>query len=375
MTELSHRERVALALNHQEPDRVPLDFMGHASLLLDDVYFALKNHLGIREDIPPFREGSTANYYDTRVLDRFDIDFRRLFLRSSPAGKLQYHPDGSYTDSWGITWRKEGIFVNTVHYPLADATIDDLETYAWPEPRRIFTIEGLREHAKHLCEKTDYALVARNPLTYGFLDRACRLRGMEQFFLDLALQPDFAHRLIQKILDVHLETYAMFLEAVGDFVMIVETGDDLGTQESLLISPEMYRTFIKPAQKRLNELICNRAPKAKIFMHNDGAIRRLLDDLIEVGVDILNPVQPSAEGMKSVTLKRDYGDRLVFHGAVDQGPIEGTVDDVMAEVRRRIDALAPAGGYILSTCNHIIDAPPENVVAIFKTAASYGRYP
>jgi uroporphyrinogen decarboxylase len=165
----------------------------------------------------------------------------------------------------------------------------------------------------------------------------------------------------------------MFLDAVGPYVMVVETGDDIGAQNNLIISPRMYREFIKPAQKSVNELIREKAPNAKIFMHNDGAITKIIPDLMEIGVEILNPVQPSAAGMESEKLKKDFGDRLIFHGAVDQKPLEGTVQDVRAEVRRRIDSLASGGGYILSTCNHLIDVPCENVIAMFDEARAYGH--
>jgi uroporphyrinogen decarboxylase len=156
---------------------------------------------------------------------------------------------------------------------------------------------------------------------------------------------------------------------------MVETGDDLGAQENLLISPKLYRVFIKPAQTKLNALIKDRAPGAKIFMHNDGAIHDIIPDLHESGVEVLNPVQPSAAGMESDRLKREYGEWMIFHGAVDQPAQEGTEEDIRAEVQRRIDSLAPGGGYVLSTCNHILGAPPENVVAMFEEARTYGRYP
>jgi len=374
MSKLSHRERVALAFDHQEPDRVPIDFFGNASMMLDDAYFRLKDHLGIEGDIEPIRKGSTANYYDERILEVFDVDFRRLFLSASP-GLLLYHNDGSYTDPWGITWRKSGIYVNVECSPLADLEIDGIAKYEWPDPSRMWNTDRLAEQAKSLYENTDYALVARNPVTYGFLDRGCVLRSTTQFMMDMVLNPELAQIIIDGILDVHLRTYEMFLSVVGPYVHMVETGDDLGAQDNLLISPAAYRQFIKPAQTKLNALIKEYAPQAKIFMHNDGALVKIIPDLIEAGVEILNPVQPSAKGMESENLKREFGNQIVFHGGVDQEPQEGTEEDIRAEVRRRIDAFAPGGGYILSTCNTIVNAPPENVVAMFDEARTYGRYP
>ena len=374
MVELSHRERVALAFNHQEPDRVPIDFFGNASMMLDDAYFRLRDHLGLDDSVAPIRKRSTANYYDERILEIFDVDFRRLFLASSP-DFFRHHADGSYSDPWHITWHKEGIYVNVGRSPLADLDIDGVAQYEWPDPSQIWNAEGLAEKAKYLYENTDYALVARNPVTYGILDRGCVLRGTAQFMMDMALEPELAQLIIDGILDVHLKVYDMFLAAVGPYVHMVETGDDLGAQDNLLISPATYRQFIKPAQTKLNTLIKERAPQAKIFMHNDGALTKIIPDLIESGVEILNPVQPSAKGMESEGLKRAFGDQVIFHGGVDQKPQEGTEEGIRAEVRRRIDAFAPGGGYILTTCNTIVNAPPENVVALFDEARTYGRYP
>jgi uroporphyrinogen decarboxylase len=351
-----------------------MDFMGNASMVLDDTYYRLRDYLGISGDIAPVREGTTANYYDERILDVFDIDFRRLFLPMH-TGFYDYHSDGTFTDAWGMVWQKSGIYVNCLHSPLAGADIDTVARYPWPDPERFWHAQGLAEKARHQYEHTDYALVARNPITWGFLDLGCRMRGMEQFLMDLALNPEIAHLIIDNALRIYLKVYDLFLEAVGPYVQMVETADDLGTQRSLLISPDTYREFLKPAEMRINALIKDRAPQAKIFFHCDGAITKLIPDLIEAGFEVLNPVQPSAKGMESQDLKQQFGDQIIFHGAVDQKPQEGTEEEIRAEVRRRIDALAPGGGYVLSTCNVIVDPPLRNIVALFEEAREYGKYP
>jgi uroporphyrinogen decarboxylase len=376
MIELTHRERVSLAFDGQEPDRIPIDFLGNASLVVDDAYYRLVKHLGLEGDLEKyrFRHGSTANFYDTRLLEIFDIDFRRIFLPKRAAGRVEFKGDTA-KDAWGIVWKKTGIYVNPLEAPLEDLDIDGVQAYDWPDPGALYHTQGLADQARRLHEGSDRALVARNPITWGFLDRACNLRGMQGFMMDMVLQPEVAHQIIDGILKIHLKVYDMFLQAVGPYVLMVETGDDLGAQNNLLISPKLYREFIKPAQTRLNQRIKDRAPQARIFMHNDGAIHDIIPDLIESGVEVLNPVQPSAKGMESDRLKRDFGDRLIFHGGVDQPAQEGSEADIRAEVRRRIDAFAPGGRYVLSTCNHVLGAPPENIVAMFEEARSYGRYP
>ncbi len=370
----THRERVMMAFNHQEPDRVPLDMMGNASMLLDETYLRLRDYLGLAP-IPPVRSGTTANYYDERVLEYLDVDFRRIFLKKKPQAKTTTREDGSYTDIWGVRYQKAGLFVNALEHPLQGArTVKEVEAYSWPEAKDMFTAEGLREQAKRKYEETDYALVARNPLSFGFLDRACQLKGMAEFMLTLALAPNVARCIVAHLLEIYKDVYAIFLDAVGPYVQMVEVADDLGTQQNMLISPAMYRRFIEPAERDFYALIHEKAPHAALFRHADGAIFEVIPDLIQVGVNVLNPVQTSCKGMEARRLKQAYGSSITFHGAVEN--IEGDVstDEVVAEVKKRIDVLAPGGGYVLASCNHMIDVKPENIVMLFETAREYGRY-
>jgi uroporphyrinogen decarboxylase len=374
LPEYSHRERVVAALNHQEPDRIPIDLMGHATMLLDETYLRLRDYLGL-SPIPPIRSGTSANYYDERILERFDIDYRRLFLKTRPQAAIMNHPDGSFTDVWGIRSRQAGLYVNVIDYPLGDATTPaEVQAYDWPTPERMFTAEGLAAEARRMYEETDFALVARNPLSYGFRERACMLMEISDFMVALGLYPDMAISIISHLLEIYKGVYCLFLDAVGPYVQVVEVGDDLGSQDNLLISPSMYRRFFKPAEKELYDLIHEKAPHAALVRHSDGAYFPLIPDLIELGVQVLNPVQTSATGMDARRLKATFGDVLSFHGGMEFIEGDVTVDDVVAEVRERIDVLAPGGGYVLASCNHMIDVKPENIVAMFDTAREYGCY-
>ncbi len=374
MPTYSHRERVLAAFNHQEPDRVPLDLMGNATMLLDETYLRLRDHLGLTP-IPPVRSGTTANYYDERILERFDIDFRRLFLPKNPAAGSTVLDDGTIIDPWGVGYQKAGLFVNVVQNPLHGVTtVRDVEAHDWPRPEDLFTTEGLAAEARRMYDETDYALVARNPITYGFLDRACQMMEMSEFMMALALYPDVAQAIIAHLLEIYKGIYSMFLDAVGPYVQMVEIGDDLGTNKSLLISPRMYREFIKPAEQELYALIHDKAPQAALFRHTDGAVFDVIPDFLEVGVNVLNPVQTSTAGMDARRLKDAYGAQLTFHGAVEGLDEDPTVDVVVATVRDRIDSLAPGGGYVLASCNHMIDVSPEIIIAMFETAREYGRY-
>ncbi|MEA3335874.1 MAG: uroporphyrinogen decarboxylase family protein [Chloroflexota bacterium] len=374
MPAYSHRQRVLAAFNHQEPDRVPLDLMGNATMLLDETYLRLRDHLDL-EPIPPVRSGTTANYYDERILEYFDIDFRRLFLPKNPTAKSTVLDDGTTIDPWGVGYRKAGLYVNIVRSPLQGATtVREVEAHNWPTAEELFTTEELAVEARRLTKDTDYALVARNPITFGFLDRACQIMEMSEFMMVLALYPDVARAIIAHLLEIYKDVYGMFLDAVGPYVHMVEIGDDLGSNRSLLISPKMYREFIKPAEQELYALIHEKAPHSVLFRHTDGAVFDVIPDFLEVGVNVLNPVQTSTEGMDARRLKAAYGDALTFHGAIEGLEGDPSVDQVVTEVKDRIDALGPGGGYVLASCNHMIDVRPEIIIAMFETAQSYGQY-
>ena len=374
MPEYSHRERVILTFNHQEADRIPIDLMGNASMLLDKTYLRLRDHLGL-SPIPPVRKGTTANYYDDRILDYLDIDFRRIFLKKNPNYKIVERKDGIFTDAWGVGFMKLGETVNALEHPLSEAkTVEDVESYDWPNAKDMYVINGLKQEAKHKYDNTDYALVARNPLSEGFLERSSNLMGMEEFYINLLENPAVAKSIISHLLKIYKDVYSMFLDEVGPLVQMVEVGDDLGGNDNLLISPEMYREFIKPAELKLYSLIHEKAPEAALFHHTDGAVFELLPDLIEVGVNVLNPVQTSAKGMEASRLKDAYGNSIVFHGAVENIESDVSPDEIMTEIKQRIDALSPGGGYVLSCCNHMIDVTPENIITMFKTAREYGHY-
>ena len=371
----SHRERVLAAVNLQEPDRVPVDLMGNATMLLDATYLRLRDHLKL-EPIPPVRSGTTANYYDERILDHFEIDFRRVFLKTSPVNKMIQHDDGTFSDGWGIRFQQVGPYVHAAESPFQGIpTLQDVENYPWPTSEQLYTADGLAEEARRLYQETDYAIVARNPLTYGFLDRACQLMEMPQFLMALALEPLVAEAIVAHLLEIYKGIYTLFLDAVGPYVHMVETGDDLGAQQNLIISPKMYRQFIKPAEQELYTLIHEKAPNAALFRHTDGAIFSIIPDLVDAGVNVLNPTQTSSKGMDGYELKKSYGEIVAFHGAIEGLDNEAvTVDDVVAQVKRRIDQLAPGGGYILASCNHLMDVEPELIEILFTAAREYGRY-
>lgn len=377
---MNSRERVLTTLAHHEPDRVPLSLGGTASSFTDKAYFQLKDYLGLKGEVKPYRYGHTGNYYDDHILEALGTDYRYLVLTYPDDSHLTYLADGTFVDEWGIRKKEVGGYVSRVGHPLADATLEDLDSYPWPDPysadmRQLAT--GLHDRARYLSEETDCAIVARAAMSTAFLENGAWLCGYEEFLVKLMIDKPFAAKLIEKILQVQLGMYELLLDGVGEYFHIVETAEDYGMQSGLLISPAIYREMIMPARQRLNAFIKNKAPNARILHHSCGGVEALIPDLIASGIDILNPIQPSAVGMDSAHLKARWGNQLCFDGGIDMlQAIAGPLKGLEVEVARRILALAPGGGYSLGTSNHIQeDVPPRNVVALFEMAKDLGRYP
>lgn len=378
---LSHRERVMLALSHQEPDRVPIDLGGtYASSISIKAYENLKRYLGFDHPTVVMRKWAGIAKPDESILTYFDVDTRIVMPRADEGWvegwREEILPDGSSKDEWGLIRVKppDGFYFMK-NFPLAgEKTLDDIARYPWPDPNVKERFKGLKEQAAFLRKSTDYALITMFPRPFVSLSQF--LRGYQDWFTDLILNREFIETLMDKILEICLGIGKKLLEEVGEYVDLVFVHDDLATQDSLMMSPQLYREIIKPRHKKIFDLIKNMT-QAKIIYHCDGAIYPIIQDFIEIGVDALNPVQVSAKGVDTETLKREFGKRLSFWGGIDTSYVlpKGTVEEVKDEVQKRIDHLKKGGGYVVASVHNILDeVPPENVVAMFKSAIDYGRY-
>jgi uroporphyrinogen decarboxylase len=288
-------------------------------------------------------------------------------------------PDNSYVDEWGTRWKKpeSSLYFDPVDWPLKEAAVEDLDRYPWPDPKDPGRTEGLRQEARRLRDETDCAIVADMPVLGIFETASVCLRGIEQFMVDLLLDKPFAKALLNKLADIHVEFMRQYLEAVGDCIDVVMVSDDLGSENAPLISPDLYREMIKPVQRRLWTFIKEHTD-AYLFMHTCGSVYRLIPDLIELGVDALNPIQVAARDMDTRRLKEEFGDKLTFWGAVDTQHVLpfGSARDVEEEVRKRITDLAPGGGFVLTAVHNIQPGvPPDNICMMYDAARQYGRYP
>ena len=382
---MTPRERVLLALNHQEPDRIPIDLGGTiVSSIAKSSYVTLKQHLGLpQEEITMLDYVQQLPYVDEALMQRLGVDLRMVQLPAATAPGLNIFEDGDYyafIDRWGSKLhmpKQGGLYFDWVEFPVKEATMEALDNYQWPRPDPPEYNDKLAEQARYLYENTDYALVGSAVIGGGIFEQPARTMGLENFLMALVTEPAFADRLMDKITDIYIESCNNYLDKLGKYLHVFTFWDDVAGQNGWLIKPDTFRKMIKPKQRRLVEAI-KKKTDAKLFYHSCGATRDLIPDLIDLGFDILNPVQVSAKGMDTKRLKQDFGRDITFWGGgVDTQRVLpfGTPQEVADEVKRRIDDLAPGGGFVFAAVHNIqAFVPPENIVAVFDTALEYGRY-
>jgi len=382
---LSSRERVLLSINHEEPDRVPI-ILGTSNTTGMKVapYRGLQKFLGvesIERYIYDWPELGTV-LPDETVLRRLHSDARGLLDRYPEwvYERNRLRPEHSpFMDDWGSGQSEvePGIWYPGVH-PMSEAkTLDEIEKYPWPDMDDLTRVAHVKAEAQKLANENEFAIIGTPWLLFP-LERAFALQGMDTFLMNLALYPDFSEALLHKIASLCKTLMGHFLDAAGDNLDMIKIGDDIGTQNSLLMSPKMYRKILKPIHADYIACIKERT-KAKVFFHTDGDVFDLIPDFIEIGVDILNPIQTSAGKMSNLAeLKSRFGKNLTFCGAVDTHHIlpNGTPQQVRDEVRRVINIMAPGGGYMLASVHTIMsEVPPENILTMVDAVEEFGKYP
>jgi uroporphyrinogen decarboxylase len=380
MIRLSPRDRVYRAINHQEPDLVPLALGGGPYGIVDPLYLKLVDYFGLGTPVPPFRNGHSISYMDDRLLEKLGTDIRYVYPNLLPNSPVYPGDDlDTFIDSYGQIWHKA-----EPYYYAGEGILnhvqpgDDFNRFmAFPNPDDPKWMVGVPERARMLHERTDYFVTMRMVASHGPFQTACDLRGTENFLIDMATHPDFATELLHRIGDFLVSLFKGAMEAGGEYFDMIELpGDDYASNVGTIISPRMFREFIKPILSRFVHTIRSYQPDIKIMFHSDGLITTLLEDLIDIGVDVVHPLEP-LPGTDFIEIKKKYGGRIAFLGAIDiSHALPGEERDVIAEVGTRIRQLAPGGGYILAPSNHIqADVPPENVVTLYNTARELGLYP
>jgi len=417
---MTSRERVLCAIAHGEPDKVPIDLGAMRSTGITAVaYGYLKKYLGlsagstdvydvVQQLAQP--EDPILDYFEADVIDigraflTADEDWKDFTLPDGSAAKIPtyagFEPDGSggwlvrSADGMIIGSMPEGAhYLSQTHFPLLEwdgqdlGVLDELPdlmarvtwaalpTAPWHKRLTQEHLSDIRRRAKRLSETTDFAIMAGfggNLLEWG--QYLCR---NDQFLVDLIESPGKTEALLDRLTETHLENLEKFLDAVEGYVQIIQMGDDLGTQLGPQISPAMYRRFFKPRHKLIFERVRRRSG-LHLFFHSCGGIVPLLPDIIETGVEIINPVQTSARGMEPERLKREFGKDLVFWGGgCDTQSVlpQGTEREIDEHVRRRIEILAPGGGFVFTQVHNIMpNVPPQNIVAMIEAAKTYRRH-
>ncbi len=363
-----------MAINHQQPDRVPTALWGSAYGVTDALYLDLLKELKLGDPVPPFRRrlGHTVNYYDDRVLEALGTDVRHVWLGFTDLGGPAR---GGAVDAWGVGWTQAGIYLGPTTYPLENATAADLDLFAWPAVDRLVRRDELLERARYLKEKTHFAVVGRACDSYGPLERCNSLRRMDQFMIDLGGHPDFAAALIDRVTAVLCRLLEIYLDTAGAYLDVIELPGDDYAAANPLISPRMFDRFFAPAYRRIIGLIKEAAPHVKILFHSDGRMEPFLSRLIDLGVDVFHCLEPLPT-VDMASIKTKYGAQLCFWGAIDiKQTMPGSVAGIDAEVQERVRVLAPGGGYVLAPANHLQpDVPARNVIALFEAARKYGAY-
>jgi len=409
---MNSRERLIAALNHKEPDRVPIDFSAtQMTGIMAVAYRKLRQYLGLKsDDIKIFELTQQIAVVDEDVLKRFGVDvigirpgvpknWKKDFLSDGTEAYFpeDYYPeiqeDGSkilrdligyfgynYNLHPTLIMPKGGYYYDFAYHPLADAQDErDIDDFKWFWEIPDSDLERIKQEINYFLNETDYGVLV-NTLWGGWgqhIEVLQNLRGWDQFMVDLCLDKKLARYMLENRFEHVLKRWEKMLSVIGDDVQIITMGDDLGLQDGPAMSPDLYREMVKPVHKRFISFIKQRT-KAKIWMHNCGSIYDLIPDLIELGIDAINPVQVSAKNMDTKKLKKEFGKDMVFWGAGcdSQNVLPwGKPEDIKEEVKRRIDDLAPGGGFVFAPIMNIqLDIPVENITAMFEAALEYGKY-
>ncbi|MEW5976540.1 MAG: uroporphyrinogen decarboxylase family protein [Acidobacteriota bacterium] len=356
---MTHKERLLTAINHEEPDRVPI-----CAWYTPEAERTMLRHLGVDSDRT---ETYKAAGGPLPVLMEHDF----LISWIGPCTSYYADPSEEYTDEWGIRWRwiknPVGSYTEMVRHPLADLT--DPSKYSLPDFSREDRYAGLR----HLVAEygTEYGIMGGAACT--LFELAWYLMGIERVLMALVCEKDF--------MNVFLDDLVRWVDVAGSRMVelgvdIIWIGDDFGTQDRMLIAPELFREFFKPRYEKLFSKWKRINPNVKTAFHSDGNIYPIIPDLVEIGLDILNPVQPKS--MDPAKLKKDFGKHLTFWGTVDIQEVLpfGTTTDVANEVKLRLQTVGQGGGLIIAPAHNIQpDVPLDNILAFYETAKTFGRYP
>jgi uroporphyrinogen decarboxylase len=378
---MTSRERVVAALKYQETDRVPID-LGSTWISTTTIpfYEKLKQHFEVESPTVLMERNMQVCQIDEQILQELSVDTR--FVVFSPPEHPRNQPveleEGLYRDAFGIQWVKPPTsYYYDLHKPPlgGEISISDIMNHPWPVPDDPGFTRSLRERVEKMRAETDCALVLN--LSLWILQCSQNVRGYEDWYMDVLQAPNLIECIVDNLTESMIGPIEMVTDEIGDLVDVISVSDDVAMHDRPFTSPEIYRKIFKPRHARLMEAITSRSD-VPIMWHTCGSVVEVLDDLLEIGVDSLNPVQTSAKYMDPEDLKRDFGNRMSFWGGIDTMRVlnYGTPEDVRQEVKYKIETLAPGGGYILNPVHNVQpDVPVENLLTMIDAALEFGWYP
>jgi len=374
---MSRREDFQRVLSHEQPHRLIVDLGGcPQSNMEGDLDIKLMQRLGIPVQNEPRRyEFGETRLLDERLLQAMDSDTRAVggIIRPKESLYQRISPQ-EYIDEWGLRYRYNGLYWDAVNTPLKDATLEELKRYPFPDPDSIdiAVLDAYAQRAKRLYEETDYIVCANHPV-YGVFELGCWLCGFEDFLCRLLIEPEFVHLFFKRVLEYQLRIIKPYYQALGAYIHYTTSGDDFATQRAPFMSRELFVELVKPYFKERIR-VTKQYTKAAFLHHSCGSVYSLIDDLIDCGVDILNPIQPKAQDMEPRRLKKEFGSRIVFHGGVDTQELLpfATARQVRDSVRETIEIMNQAGGYIFAAAHNLQpDVNIDNLLTMFEVANSY----
>ena len=373
---MNSKDRVKKAISRQKTDRIPLDLGGPYTTIEVGAYKKLLYFMGINDEPVVFLRAHVIPC--EKMLDEFNIDTRYVYYRNPIKWNDFKAENNIYYDEWGLKWLiKEELFCHElIGSPLSECrgVKEELDEHKWPSITDTKDMERWKKRIKYLTGETDYFIIG-DSIGWGIFEQSWGLRGIENFYIDLAVNKDFAGALMNSVLEVYKQRMEAFLKVIGRYIGAICISDDISGQDGPLMSPDMYREFIKPRHRELIDFIKNRTD-AKIFFHCCGDVTPFIEDFIEIGVDILNPIQVSARNMNDTfKLKKDYGKRIIFWGGgCDSQNVlpYGSSKDVRKEVEKRIKDLNGNGGYVFAPVHNIQnEVPPQNIYSLYHAASNY----
>lgn len=382
---MNSRERLFLSLSHKEPDRIPIDLNGsNQTGITSSAYKVLLNYMGIKEEVEIIEQIQQLANVNSKILDTFGVDTIKFTANPPSNWKFKRYEDNEnyyFDDEWSMTWRmpkRSPRYFDFYKPPLAKLSLEEIKKFKWPDPDDKERFKGLKEKAEVLFKTNNKALIAAHPNGPGIFEEAWWITGLEEFFVNMIFDKKKTNYVLNKITEIYIKIWDNYLDEIGEFINVCILSEDLGTQSGPIISHDLFKEMIKPLLKKHIESI-KKKTKAKVYLHSCGDVSKFIPDLIDTGVDILNPIQVSASNMSDTAkLKREYGRDLTFWGAsCDPQRILsfGSVKEVKEEVKKRINDLAPGGGFVLAPIHNIQGGvPPENIVALFETALEFGKY-